>query len=117
MCYVLKLCKNLFSIGKAISKDLTLQFQQNKATIYNRRKPVMQVTKCNSLYYINGCAISQQANITITSNIVTQLWHRYLGHISTTNLEYMIKNNSVNGLPKLTESCDFCESCMINKLT
>ena len=43
--YVLKLRKNLFSIGKAISKDLTLQFQQNKATIFNQCKPVMTATK------------------------------------------------------------------------
>jgi hypothetical protein len=115
--YVPKLRKNLFSIGKAISKDLTLQIQQNEATIYNRRKPVMQATKRNSLYFINGHAISHQANVTTTSDIETQLWHRRLGHIGTTNLEYMIKNNSVNGLPKLTGSCDFCESCAINKST
>jgi hypothetical protein len=54
--YVPEIGKNLFSIGKAITQDLELNFHRNEATFYIKGLPVMTATKRNSLYYINGIA-------------------------------------------------------------
>ncbi len=73
--YVPELCKNLFSIGKVISRNLTLQFQQDEVIIFKQSQPIMTVTRRNSLYYVNGLAIPPlQVNLTMTSNEV-QIWH------------------------------------------
>ena len=118
--YVPEIRKNLFSIGKAISQNLELTFQQNEATFFSKGLPIMTVTKRNTLYYINGTvAAPHQANAAASSasNKSIQLWHQRLGHVGIDSLRHMIEHNSVIGLPAMTGDLDFCEDCALNKLT
>src|SRR5436305_9065218 len=91
--YVPDLCKNLFSIGCAISKGLNIHFHHNMATLYNGNHPVMTATKQGNLYFINGTTIQATATLSINSTQELNLWHRCLGHIGMNNLQHMIKSN------------------------
>src|SRR3954469_16406153 len=114
--HVPDISKNLFSIGKALTQGLTLQFQPNVATFYNKDKPVMTATRQGNMYYVNGTT-TYQANTAIDNQSAT-LWHERLGHIGTQNLQTMVNNNSVEGLPpNLTVNLPLCENCTMNKLT
>lgn len=57
--YVPEVSKNLFSVGKAIERGLSLEINQDTATFYNKNRPVMTASKRGNLYYINGKAESQ----------------------------------------------------------
>ena len=117
--YVPQIRKNLFSVGKVINDGLTLYFEGNEATFYRRDKPVMTASRRNDIYYINGKTSTPiQVNLTIAkTDNDTHLWHRRLGHVGFTNLQHMVENNSVKGLPDLVNDPGFCEDCALNKLT
>jgi hypothetical protein len=55
--YVPDICKNLFSISQAISKDLTLHIQQSQATFFNKGQAVLTATKHGNLYHVDGSSI------------------------------------------------------------
>ena len=119
--YVPDLHKNLFSVSKATSQGLTLHLHEHGDTLSNRNnKPAMTATRQANLYLINGRTdpplIAQQANIATDTNNF-RLWHERLGHIGMENLNRMISNHSVEGLPVTKGEIRFCEDCAINKLT
>jgi hypothetical protein len=117
--YVPDIRKNLFSVGKVMKEGLTLYFEGNEAIFYRNNKPVLTATRQNELYYINVIThLPIQANLTATKeDNDTQLWHQRLGHIGFSNLQHMVKNDSVTGLPALTNNQGFCEDCALNKIT
>ena len=110
--YVPEICKNLFSIGKAISQNMTLSIQQNEATFYHNGKPVMTATKTGSLFYINRTIKHPETiNANIAADQEKHLWHQRLGHINVQNLQHMVQNKSVTGLPSFSGELPFCEDC------
>ena len=113
--HVPEISKNLFSIGKALMQGLTLQFQPNIVTFFNNEIPVMTATCQGNMYYINGSNTHSEANVAIDNH--TTLWHKRLRHIGAQNLQTMIKNKSVEGLPNMNVNLPFCDNYTMNKLT
>ena len=115
--YVPDIKENLFSIQNAIKRGFSLKIENNTAVLYNKNTPILTATSYGNLYYINGSVIYPQSNVAIDQQETTRLWHERLGHINAQNLQTMVNQHSVEGLPKLTETLPFCEGCTINKLT
>ena len=74
--------------------------------------------KCQgNMYYITGSTNILMANVTTDEENIIKLWHNHLGHIGNQNLQQMLKDKTVEGLPNITGNLPFCEDCAINKLT
>jgi transposase InsO family protein len=120
--YAPKIGKNLFSIGKTLSNNTTsMQFHAMGATIYRgqNNQPVLTAKRQGNLYCINGTVVPPNtANIASANYSNVKLWHRRLGHIGRATLETMLRHNSVQGLPQMTDfDIGFCNECAANKMT
>jgi gag-polypeptide of LTR copia-type/Integrase core domain/GAG-pre-integrase domain len=115
--HVPELRTNLFSIDKALSRNLTIEWAPNKATFLHKKLPIMTASKRGTMFFINGSVIRPEVNIAIDEKNESKTWHERLGHIGIQNLQHMAKNKIVNGLPEELGNLPFCEDCAMNKLT
>jgi len=51
----------------------------------------------------------------MTSEDTTHLWHCRYGHLSLKGLEFLAKNELVDGLPNITKSNTVCSDCLVGK--
>jgi hypothetical protein len=113
--YIPNLGKNLFSISKAMHEGKFNFIIKNNKMIFSTKdgKQVLIGTEFDNIYYIdgqvfNGKEANKQANSATATNDM-KLWHQRLGHVNTDYLRFMVKNNTVLGLPTTSGNLEFCE--------
>jgi len=98
-----------------------MRFHAMGATIYKgqNNQPVLTAKRQGNLYCINGTVVPPNTANTASVNYSNvKLWHRRLGHIGKATLETMLRHNSVQGLPQMTDfDIGFCNECAANKMT
>ena len=90
--YILKLKKNLISMGALESKGLVVIFRDEVLNVILGDLLVMKGTRTNNLYYYNGGTL-----IGVVTTIsgrdedpeITSVWHRHLGPIVGVVSRYM----------------------------
>ena len=114
--YVLKLKKNLISLGTLESKGYVVIIQDGVLKFISSALMVMKGTKRNNLYYYNGSIVTGVV-ATVSSNDkdseITSVWHRCLGHAGERALLILVQR----GLLKSAKTCklEFCEHHVMGK--
>nr|GEZ90170.1 hypothetical protein [Tanacetum cinerariifolium] len=90
--YVEGLGHNLFSVGKICDKRLEVTFRKSTCFVRNEDGVDLLTAKASSLQ--------------------SWLWHQRLSHLNFTTINNLVKNNLVQGLPKMKfEKDDLCSAC------
>ena len=114
------LCHNLLSVSQSTDKDNWVIFDSQECFIVNKRDLPINKEKLNiqlraprdgNCYTLdlenafnNSCFISQSDE--------SRLWHKRLAHVNMNQLDRLIKNDLVQGLPKLKFKNDLvCDAC------
>ena len=116
--YILKLEKNLISLGTLESKGFTIIMQNGILKVVSGALVVMEGIKRNNLYLYQGS--TSVGTTTAVSEVdkvaeMSRLWHMRLGHAGEKSLQKL----AMQGLLKGANTCklDFCEQCVMGKKT
>ncbi|CAN0838933.1 Retrovirus-related Pol polyprotein from transposon TNT 1-94 [Linum grandiflorum] len=113
---------NLLSISQFCDSSNKVIFEQNHCFIerISDNKIILTGTRSNNMYTINmknKTAFSESCFSALLANSV-DLWHRKLGHISSSRITKLSSLNLVRGLPSFPRSKEFfCKSCVLGKQT
>ena len=114
--HVPDLKRNLISLGMVDQSGFSIKIESGKLMITNGTRIVMEGTKRNEVYVLDGEAITGLFNVSIGfEKDKTKLWHLRLGHMSVKGLMELQKQG-VLGDKKIKE-LDFCEDCVLGKTT
>ena len=114
--HVLDLKRNLISLGMVDQNGFSIKLESGKLMISNGTRTVLEGTKRNGVYVLDGEAITGLSSVSIGSDKdKTKLWHLRLGHMSIKGLKELQKQG-VLGDEKITE-LDFCKDCVLGKTT
>ncbi|GKE61283.1 retrovirus-related pol polyprotein from transposon TNT 1-94, partial [Tanacetum coccineum] len=119
--YVEGLNHNLFSVGQFCDADLEVAF--GKSTCYIRDLKGNDLLTCSrgtDLYSITLQDSTTPNPICLMAKATLSqawLWHRCLSYLNFDTINLLLKNNIVNGLPKLKFVKDhLCSSCRLRKV-
>nr|GEX17941.1 putative ribonuclease H-like domain-containing protein [Tanacetum cinerariifolium] len=121
--YVEGLGHNLFSIGQFCDKGLELAFQKSTCFIQNEDGvDLLTGDRSSNLYTI---ALNEVASSYLTcllakaSSLQSWLWHQRLSYLNFATINNLVKNNLVQGLPKMKfkkeHLCSACEQGKIHR--
>nr|GEX17915.1 hypothetical protein [Tanacetum cinerariifolium] len=103
--YVKGLGHNLFSVGQFCDKGLEVAFQKSTCFVRNEDGVDLLIGDClSNLYTI---ALYEVASNSLTcllekaSFLQSLLWHQCLSHLNFATINNLVKNNLVQGLPKM----------------
>lgn len=109
--YVPDLCANLLSVSQMVKNDNVVVFSKNGCTIYNKNKKVIATgTLENDLFKLNTVSSNSAFSATNENNL--KLWHRRLGHIAVSNMNFMKNVVDINTNIELN-----CVTCAEGKIT
>nr|GEW42905.1 retrovirus-related Pol polyprotein from transposon TNT 1-94 [Tanacetum cinerariifolium] len=119
--YVEGLGHNLFSVGKFCNKGLEVAFQKSACFVRNEDGvDFLTGDRLSNLYTI---ALNEVALNSLTcllakaSSSQSWLWHQRLSHLNFTTINNLVKNNLVQGLPKMKfEKDHLCSACEQGKI-
>nr|GEY40007.1 hypothetical protein [Tanacetum cinerariifolium] len=119
--YVEGLGHNLFSVGQFCDKGLEVAFRKSTCFVQNE-DGVDLLTGDRSLnLYTN--ALNEVASNSLTSLLAkasssqSWLWHQRLSHLKCATINNLVKNNLVQGLPKMKFEIDhLCFACEQGKI-
>ena len=115
--YVPNMTKNLLSVASITKNGFKLEFGRNDCVVTTQSgKAIARAVKENNLYRLdtNG---KLYANIAVTRKDDVELWHQRLGHIGINNINKLVNNNMVTGLPiSQHKDLPFCDACVQGKL-
>lgn len=80
---------------------------------FKRSEKVFSGNYVDGLYHLQGSVVKAEANVGRTEQIMTDLWHSRLGHMSLANMNVLIKKGYLQ--IKEVEGLEFCESCALGK--
>nr|GEX31756.1 integrase, catalytic region, zinc finger, CCHC-type, peptidase aspartic, catalytic [Tanacetum cinerariifolium] len=119
--YIEGLGHNLFSVGKFCDKGLEVVFR--KSTCFVRNKDGVDLLtgdRSSNLYTI---ALNEVASNSLAcllakaSSSQSWLWHKRLSHLNFATINNLVKNNLVQGLPKMKfEKDHLCSTCEQKKI-
>ena len=114
--YILKLEKNLISLGTLESKGFTIIMQNGILKVVSGALVVMKGIRRNNLYLFHGSTVAGTTTAVSEADKVAEmsrLWHMRLGHVGEKSLQTL----AMQGLLKGTKTCklDFCEQCVLGK--
>nr|GEZ08328.1 hypothetical protein [Tanacetum cinerariifolium] len=114
--YVEGLRHNLFSVGQFCDKGLEVAFQ--KSTCFVRSEDGVDLLTGDRLSNLYTIAINEVASNSSTcllakaSSLQSWLWHQRLSHLNFATINNLVKNNHVQGLPKMKfEKDHLCSAC------
>ena len=109
----LYVCKyfNLLSVDNLVSAGNKVTFEPSKSQL-SSKNIVLELFREEKSFYLQESI--QRANFSLIS---LGQWHCRLGHLNTTTIEKMEKNEIVEGLKIGFKSKEFCETCVLNKST
>ena len=110
---------NLLSISQLCDEENVVIFEKNHCIIKSSEtKETRFVTQCHKNMYVLQLKelADQDVCLVASKSDQLQLWHRRLGHASTSVIEKLQKLNIIEGLPKLNTQTDaVCEACARGK--
>nr|GEZ22128.1 integrase, catalytic region, zinc finger, CCHC-type, peptidase aspartic, catalytic [Tanacetum cinerariifolium] len=119
--YVEGLGNNLFSIGKFCDKGLEVAFR--KSTSFVRNEDVVDLLTGDSssnLYTISLNEVALNSSTCLlpkASSSQSWLWRQRLSHLNFATINNVVKNNLVQGLPKMNFKKDhLCSACRQGKI-
>lgn len=112
--YVPKMVANLFSIGEAVKRGLTVNYCGDIVKL-NHKDEVKATGKLgpNNIYVLDLEVITPETLACAAHTL--EKWHRILGHISTDNVTKMKNSNVVEGLDFVGKERECCEDCALGK--
>nr|GEY39516.1 hypothetical protein [Tanacetum cinerariifolium] len=119
--YVEGLGHNLFSVGQFCDKGLEVAFR--KSTCFVRNKDGIDLLtgdRSSNLYTISLNKVASNSSkclLAKASSSQSWLWHQYLSHLNFATINNLVKNNLVQGLPKIKfEKDHLCFACEQGKI-
>nr|GEZ79184.1 retrovirus-related Pol polyprotein from transposon TNT 1-94 [Tanacetum cinerariifolium] len=119
--YVEVLGHNLFSVGQFCDKGLEVAFQ--KSTCFIRNEHGVDLLTGDRLSNLYTIALNEVASNSLTcllakaSSSQSWLWHQHISYLNFATINYLVKNNLVQGLPKMKfEKDHLCSACEQGKI-
>nr|GEZ32831.1 retrovirus-related Pol polyprotein from transposon TNT 1-94 [Tanacetum cinerariifolium] len=119
--YVVGLRHNLFSAGQFCDKGLEVTFRKSTCFVRNKDGVDLLIGDCSSNLYT--IALNEDASNSSTCLLVkafssqSWLWHQHLSHLNFATINNLVKNNLVQGLPKMKfEKDHLCSACEQGKI-
>nr|GEU86307.1 putative ribonuclease H-like domain-containing protein [Tanacetum cinerariifolium] len=122
--FVKKLQFNLFSVLQMCNKKNSVLFADTEYFVLsydfklaNESHALLKVPRKNNMYSVDIKNIVPKKDLTClvakAKNDESMLWHRRLGHINFKNINKLVKDNLVRGLPsKCFDSDQTCIACL-----
>nr|GFB22169.1 integrase, catalytic region, zinc finger, CCHC-type, peptidase aspartic, catalytic [Tanacetum cinerariifolium] len=114
--YVEGLGHNLFSVRQSFDKGLEVTFR--KSTCFVRNEDGVDLLTGDSSSNLYTIALNEVASNSSTclllkaSSLQSWLWHQRLSHLNFATINNLMKNNLVQGLPKMKFEIDnLCSAC------
>nr|GEV55309.1 hypothetical protein [Tanacetum cinerariifolium] len=119
--YVKGLGHNLFSVGQFCDKGLEVAFR--KSTCFDRNEDGVDSLTGDRSSNLYAIALNEVASNSSTcllakaSSSYSWLWHQRLSHLNFATISNLVKNNLVQGLPKMKFKKDhLCSACEQGKI-
>lgn len=108
--YVPDFCVNLLSVSQMVKNNNTVVFSKKGCAIYNeQRKMIASGSLINDMFKLN--TFTEKADTAFsaktTANMI--LWHRRLGHVSISNMNFLKKTININDQKNF--NCIVCAHC------
>nr|GEW29908.1 integrase, catalytic region, zinc finger, CCHC-type, peptidase aspartic, catalytic [Tanacetum cinerariifolium] len=119
--YVKGLGHNLFSVGKFCDKGLEVAFRKSRCFVQNEDGvDLLAGDRSSNLFTIALNEVASNSSTCLrakASSSQSWLWHQRLSHLNFTTINYLVKNNLVQGLPKMKfEKDHLCSACEQGKI-
>nr|GFC60346.1 ribonuclease H-like domain-containing protein [Tanacetum cinerariifolium] len=124
VCFVKELKFNLFSVLQMCDKKNSALFTDTECFVLSfdfkladESHVLLKVPRKNNMYSVDIKNIVPKKDLTClvakAKNDESMLWHRRLGHINFKNINKLVKDNLVRGLPsKCFDSDQTCIACL-----
>nr|GEV35884.1 hypothetical protein [Tanacetum cinerariifolium] len=119
--YVEGLGHNLFSVGQFCDKGLEVGFR--KSTCFVRNEDGVDLLTGDRLSNLYTIALNEVVSNSLAcllakaSSSQSWLWHQRLSHLNFATINNLVKNNLVQGLPKMKLEKDYlCSACEQGKI-
>lgn len=110
--YIPQIKRNLLSVSKLSLKGFDVSFARSRPAILRKGVIVAQIRESEGLFKLIVPSDKEEAHYSVTRNLL----HERLGHPSKQSLERIIKNSI--GLPtSVKDVVDFCDSCVLAKIS
>ena len=108
---------NLLSISQLCYKGFKDVFEKESCLIYDIDliTIIFKGHRKNNIYVLSMNNISNEHCLIASSND-SILWHKRFGHVNFKHMSKISKNDSVNGLPKMSFKNNFCDACQQGKM-
>nr|GEX60389.1 retrovirus-related Pol polyprotein from transposon TNT 1-94 [Tanacetum cinerariifolium] len=119
--YVEGLGHNLFRIGQFCDKGLEVAFRKSTCFVRNEDDvDLLTGDRSSNLYTIALNEVASNSSTCLlakASSSQSWLWHQRLSHLNFTIINNLVKNNLVQGLPKMKfEKDHLCSACEQGKI-
>nr|GEZ24145.1 putative ribonuclease H-like domain-containing protein [Tanacetum cinerariifolium] len=119
--YVEGLGHNLFSVRQFCDKGLKVAFQKSTCFVRNEDGVVLLTDdRSSNLYTISLNEVASNSSTCLlakASSSQSWLWHQRLSHLNFSTINNLVKNNLVQGLPKMKFKKDhLCSACKQRKI-
>lgn len=122
--WVPEISENLFSTGRAMEQNCSVQFSNEKfeALFYRNNELVLRGTKTPDsayfLLYLKPRHLTGKENASETALLGASYeeWHRRLGHCSMDGVKALLQSNAVSGLTIANNDKHECRACVMGKL-
>ncbi|GJY14861.1 retrovirus-related pol polyprotein from transposon TNT 1-94 [Tanacetum coccineum] len=116
VAYVNGLKHNLISISQLCDANFKVLFIKTQGTIFNQNNKVVLIApRRRDVYVIDMSSYIEESNACFFAKAILSvnwLWHKRLSHLIFKNINKLVKQNLVAGLPSLTFSKDkTCLTC------
>nr|GEU60895.1 retrovirus-related Pol polyprotein from transposon TNT 1-94 [Tanacetum cinerariifolium] len=110
VAYVNGLKHNLISISHLCDANIKVLFTKTQGTIFNQNNKVVLISpRRRDVYVIDMSSYNEESNacfFTKASSSINWLWHKRLSHHNFKNIDKLVRQNLIAGLPSLTFSKD-----------
>nr|GEU31878.1 ribonuclease H-like domain-containing protein [Tanacetum cinerariifolium] len=125
--FIKELQFNLFSVSQMCDKKNSVLFTNTKCFVLSpyfkladKSHVLLKVPRKNNMYSVDIKNIVSKKDLTClvakATNDESMLWHKRLGHINFKNINKVVKDNIVRGLPsKRFENDQTCVACLKGK--
>nr|GEX11373.1 integrase, catalytic region, zinc finger, CCHC-type, peptidase aspartic, catalytic [Tanacetum cinerariifolium] len=119
--YVESLGHNLFRVGQFYDKSLEVGLRKSTCFVQTKDGVDLLIGDRSSILYtiaLNEVASSSSACLLAkVSSLQSWLWHQRLSHLNFATIHNLVKNNLVQGLPKMKFKKDhLCSACEQGKI-
>nr|GFA99528.1 retrovirus-related Pol polyprotein from transposon TNT 1-94 [Tanacetum cinerariifolium] len=119
--YIKGLGHNLFSVGQFCDKGLEVAFQKSTCFVRNENGvDLLTGARSSNLYTTSLNEVASNYSTCLLAKACSSqswLWHQRLSHLNFATINNLVKNNLVQGLPKMKFKKDhLCSTCEQGKI-